>query len=78
MVEGVVGEWRRSFVDRLRVKELHGLGRPELEKCSEGVGIFWHFSTVRKKAKKERKKMVGCKKKKEKKDAKGKRRGEKI
>jgi hypothetical protein len=25
------------------VEELHGLGRRELEKCSEGVGVFWRY-----------------------------------
>jgi hypothetical protein len=43
-MEGVAGERRRSFVDRLRVEELHGLGRRELEKCSEGAGVFRRYS----------------------------------
>jgi hypothetical protein len=38
------------------VEELHGLGRQELEKCSEGACVFWCFPAVRKKAEKERKK----------------------
>ncbi|KAE8022932.1 hypothetical protein FH972_008691 [Carpinus fangiana] len=40
-VEGVVGERRRSFVDKLQVEELHGLSLRELEKCNEGAGVFW-------------------------------------
>jgi hypothetical protein len=52
-VEGVAGERCESFVDRLRVEELHGLGRRELEKCS---GARQCFLAVRKKAEKEKKK----------------------
>jgi hypothetical protein len=42
-VEGVIGEQHWSSVDRLRVEELHGLGRRELEKCSEGASVFWWY-----------------------------------
>jgi hypothetical protein len=51
-VEGVAGERRQSFVDKLRVEELHGLGCRELEKCS---GARQRFLAVRKKAEKEKK-----------------------
>jgi hypothetical protein len=39
--------WRgspESGTDKLRVEELHGLGRRELEKCSEGAGVFRRYS----------------------------------
>jgi hypothetical protein len=76
-VEGVAGERRRSFVDKLRVEELHGLGRRELEKCSEGASIFWRFPAVR--GKKKKKKTEGCNlRKKEREKEKGKMRSEKI
>jgi hypothetical protein len=74
-VEGVAGERRQSFVDKLRVEELHGLGCRELEKCS---GARQRFLAARKKAEKE-KKIEGCdRRKKERKKEKGKRRSEKI
>jgi hypothetical protein len=57
-VEGVAGERRQSFVDRLRVEELHGLGHRELEKCS---GAHRLFPAVRKKVEgKKKKKTEGC------------------
>jgi hypothetical protein len=55
------------------VEELHGLGRRELEKCSEGAGVFWCFPTVRKKVEKEKKKTEGCNRRKKERE-KGKRR----
>jgi hypothetical protein len=47
-MEGVAGERRRSYVDRLRVEELAFFGAPwpgssELEKCSEGAGVFRRY-----------------------------------
>jgi hypothetical protein len=43
-MEEVARERRRSFVDRLRVEELHGLGRRELEKCNGARQRFLAFS----------------------------------
>jgi hypothetical protein len=51
-VEGVARERRQSFVDKLQVEELHGLGCWELKKCS---GARQRFLAVRKKAEKEKK-----------------------